>query len=68
MKPYERRAAAAWPYFKLAMWDDRTMTWRAGKRVLATEAEARDAATPGGRYRIECFEERGSRILEPFSV
>jgi hypothetical protein len=68
MKPYERRAADAWPYFKLATWDARTMTWKAGKRVLATEAEARDAALPGGRYRIERFEERGSRIMEPFSV
>jgi hypothetical protein len=70
MKPYERRAAgiADRPYFKLATWDARNMTWRAGKRALATEAEARSQAVPGGRYRIERFDEGGSAVLEPFTV
>jgi hypothetical protein len=70
MKPYERRAAgiADRPYFKLATWDARNMTWRAGKRALATEAEAMATARRPGRYRVERFDERGSRVLEPFSV
>jgi hypothetical protein len=68
VKPYERRAADAWPYFKLSTWDDRNLMWRAGKRVLATEAEARSQARPGGRYRVEQFDEKGSRVLEPFTA
>jgi hypothetical protein len=70
MKPYERRAAgiADRPYFKLATWDARNMTWRAGKRALTTEAEARSQAAPGGRYRIERFDEGGGAVLEPFTA
>lgn len=68
MKPYERREANAWPYFKLATWDERRMTWRAGKTTLASELEARSSARIPGRYRIERFDEKGSAVLDPFDV
>jgi hypothetical protein len=68
MKPYERRAANAWPYFKLATWDDRNMTWRDGKTVQETEPDARREARKPGRYRISRIDESGRFDLEPFAV
>lgn len=68
MKPYERRATAAYPYFKLATWDARNLTWRDGKRVQETEAAARSEARTPGRYRISRIEEAGRVDLPPFAV
>lgn len=68
MKPYERRAADAYPYFKLATWDGRNLTWKDGKGVAETEAAARAAARRGGRYRISRIEESGRIDLAPFEV
>lgn len=31
MKPHERRQAGAYPYYKLAAWDERLQTFRDGK-------------------------------------
>ena len=68
MKPYQRRAAQAYPYFKLAEWDAHSLTWRDGKRAHPTEDAARSQAGPSGRYRISRIDEAGRRDLEPFTV
>lgn len=68
MKPYERRESCAYPYFKLATWDGRSMTWRAGKSTVPSESAARSGARKPGRYRIERFDQGGSTVLEPFDV
>lgn len=36
MKPYERRAAGAETYYKLAAWDARNCCWADGKRAYVT--------------------------------
>ena len=51
MRPFERRAASAYPYFKLARWDALNATWREGKRAYPTEAAARADANLG-KFRI----------------
>lgn len=67
MKPYERRTANAYPYFKLATWDARNMTWRAGKAIFATEDEAR-ASAKTGRFRVTRVTEAGHEELPPFDA
>ena len=56
------------PYFKLATWDARAMTFRDGKRGYDTEAAARAAATAPGRYRISTVTDAGRTDGEPFEV
>lgn len=68
MKAYERREVNAYPYFKLATWDTRSFTWKAGKATAKTEDAARAMAGNPGRYRVERFEESASCGLEPFEV
>jgi hypothetical protein len=68
MKPYERRAAGAYPFFKLAVWDVHMGTWRAGKRIHPTEQAARAEARPGGRYRVSRFTEGGAEELPAFEA
>lgn len=68
MKAHERRATLAYPYFKLLTWDVISFTWRAGKRAVPTEVEARRMAGKRGRYRVERFDEGVSRSLEEFDV
>jgi hypothetical protein len=68
MKAHERRATLAYPYFKLLTWDVISFTWRAGKRTVSTEAEARRMAVKRGRYCVERFDDGPSRPLEAFEV
>jgi hypothetical protein len=68
MKPHERRAANAYPYFKLATWDARNLCWRDGKYVCETEVAARADAKAPGRYRISRIDDSGRTDLEPFTV
>jgi hypothetical protein len=68
MRPFERRAAAAYPYFKLATWDGRNLVWKAGKKAFPTEAAARAEARKPGRYRVTRVEESGHTELEPFTA
>jgi hypothetical protein len=68
LRPFERRAAAAYPYFKLAAWDARSFTWRAGRHAHATEEAARAEARSPGRYRVSRFTEAGAEELTPFEV
>lgn len=74
MKPYERRAAQAYPYFKLARWDADSLTWRDGKKTFPNEQAARESAIDflpawdnQGLFRVSVVEGDGSRRdLEPF--
>lgn len=68
MRAFERRERAAYPFFKLASWDDMMMMWKAGKTIQETETECRKLAKKPGRYRISRFEESGPVNLDPFQV
>jgi hypothetical protein len=68
MKNYERRIAEKYPYYKLAVWDGRSMTFRDGKKAFATREEAISAASATGRYRISEVTEAGRCDIEPFTV
>lgn len=68
MRHYERRLTGAFPYFKLAVYDERNFTFRDRRIAYETEAEARAAASRPGRYRVSRIEERKRLDLEPFSV
>jgi hypothetical protein len=68
MRPFERRAAGAYPFYKLATWDARLGTWRAGKRIHPTEEAARKEARGPGRYRVSRFTEAGADELPSFEV
>jgi hypothetical protein len=68
VKMHERRESLAFPYFKLAVWDARSLTWKDGKVAYATRAEAGWAARKPGRYRISEVGESGRVDLEPFAA
>jgi hypothetical protein len=68
MKPFERRAAAAYPYYKLAVWDARNLTWMDGREAFPSEADAVAAAKAPGRYRVSRVTATGRMDLPPFSV
>jgi hypothetical protein len=55
-------------YYKLAVWDGRSLCWRDGKRGYATEAAARAAATKPNRYRVSQVTPAGDVDGEPFDV
>lgn len=66
MKHHQRRAAGAFPYYKLATWDAVSMTWRDGKRQYQTREEA-TAAAPTGKNRISEVTDAGRRDDPPFT-
>ena len=66
MRPFERRAANAYPYFKLAVWDAARFTWRTGKHTFPTEEAARQSAPRGARCRVSRIDEYGATELDPF--
>lgn len=68
MKPYERIAANAYPYFKLATWDARSLTFRDGKHARLTEGDARQDARQPGTYRVSVVTAAGRTDLEPFII
>lgn len=72
MKPHERRAACAYPYYKLATWNTLSMTWQDGKKAFDSEGAARMTAyliqPVGTRCRVSEVTEGGRRDLEPFVV
>ena len=55
-------------YFKLAVWDAKSFTFRDGKRGFDTEADARAAANKPGQYRISTISQSGRSDGLPFSV
>jgi hypothetical protein len=68
MKMHERRESLAFPYFKLAVWDPRSFTWKDGKVAFASHADAIRAARKPGRYRISEVGESGRIDMEPFAA
>jgi len=68
MKHYERRQQQAFPYYKLANWDARSLTFRDGKVAYATSADATRAAKKPGRYRLSIVTEAGRSDLEFFDL
>lgn len=67
MRPFERRAVGAFPYFKLAKWNDRNCSWDDGKSAYPTEAAAVDMAFPPGRFRVSRVDGPGRRVdFQPF--
>lgn len=68
MKPFERREAGGYPYYKLAAWDARNVCWNDGKRAYPTEVDAMAAAMLPGRYRTSKVTEGGRIDLAPFDV
>lgn len=71
MKKYERRTIAAYPYYKLALWCPRSMTWTdINRKTFASEAEAAAFARGfgPGRYRVSEVDEDGRLDRAPFEV
>jgi hypothetical protein len=68
VKPFERRAAGAYPYFKLASWSERNQCWNDGKAVFETQAAAKAEASAPGKYRLSQITDAGRRDLESFEV
>ena len=61
MRPFERRAASAYPYYRLAIQDPLTFCLRQLPGTFATIGKAKaDAKTPG-QYAISVIEEDGTR-------
>ena len=61
MRPFERRAAQAYPFFRLAVQDKQTFCLRQLPGVFADEGQARQAAKKPGRYAISRIDENGTR-------
>lgn len=55
-----------YPYFKLAKWDERSLTFRDGKMQYPTEAAAVAAARKPGRYRVSRVDRTGRTDLDEF--
>lgn len=68
MKPYQRRASGTYPYYKLATWDARSMVWRDGKVAYQTVADAVDAISGPGKYRLSRVDDSGRRDFAPFTL
>jgi hypothetical protein len=69
MKPYERRAQGAYPYFFLATWNTQWLCWQDGKQAYPSEDLAKQAAKSPGKYRISQINEDGGRQdFEPFEI
>lgn len=69
MRQFERRAAGAYPYYKLAVWNPVTFSWQDGRRAHDSEQAATADARKPGRYRISAVHEEGRRIDgQPFEV
>lgn len=68
MKPHQRRKANAYPYYKLAIFDRQSFTFRDGKTAYATYEDAVEAATAPGKYRISVVTEDDRKDAFPFDV
>ncbi len=67
MKHYERRELNAYPFFKVAVWDERSCTWRDGKKSFASEQAAVASVPSGTKARLSRVEDGGRRLdLAPF--
>ena len=69
MRPFERRAANAYPYFRLAKMDSRTLCLRQITGTFETDSAARQAARNPGTYAVSRIDEDGTRTeSERFEV
>jgi hypothetical protein len=68
MKPHARRESNNYPYYKLATWDTRSMTFRDGRQAFVTKFDAVQSCPGPGRYRVSVVTADGRRDLEPFDV
>lgn len=55
-------------YFKLATFDDRSFTFRDGKKRFQTESDATKSATKPGKHRVSRVDDSGRHDLDPFVV
>ena len=69
-RPHERRIEGGYPYYKLALWSDKSLCWHDLRKVYPSEREARAAAEAfgPGRYRISEVDEDGRCDRLPFTV
>lgn len=68
MKPHERRKHGNYPYYKLATWDARSMTFRDGKTAYDSEDAALADIIEPGKYRISIVTADGRTDMPPFDV
>jgi hypothetical protein len=68
MKPHLRRAQGSYPYFKVATWDPRSLTFRDGKNAHATKEEALRSVSGPGKYRLSIVTADGRTDLPSFDV
>lgn len=71
MRPHERRQAGAYPYYRLAVVDERTFCLRQLPGTFATKEEAIARAKHSGRgtYAVSVVNEDGTRYeTERFDV
>jgi hypothetical protein len=52
MRTFERRAAGAYPFYKLARWCGRSLCWKELRGSYPGRADAEGAAAAPGRYRV----------------
>lgn len=67
-RPHERRAAGAYPYYRLGTWCRLSVAYRDNATPHATVADAKAAATKPGKYRITEVTERGTLLKEDFTI
>jgi len=68
MKPHERRRLGKTTYYKLAVWDDKNISFRDGKRAYDDYEFAILTAVLPGKYRISEVTEEGRKDFPPFEV
>jgi len=69
MKPYKRRQAGAYPYYRLSVWDILFCCWRDNKKAYITKANAKTKAVQPGQYCINQIDKNGVCLsLEKFEI
>lgn len=68
MKPYERRQAAAYPAFRLAVWSDISFTYMENRKLHESVDAAKLAAKKPGKYRLTKVDIGSQEVLEDFTV
>jgi hypothetical protein len=54
--------------YKLAQWEERSFTFKDGKRSFPTVEAAKASVTAAGKYRISEITRDGRKDFEPFEV
>lgn len=66
LRPFERRAAGGFPYYRLAVWEPRSFTFKDNATPHATPEAAQAAARTPGKYRITEVSEDGTAVYATF--